>query len=61
MGVYVHGTGAFAEGVVAAALEMLLKPHSVDSGVVCPMGTVSLNQYQADLQATRAHWVDDPS
>lgn len=61
MKVYVHGTGAFAEGVVAAALEMLLKPHGVDSGVVCPIATVSLNQYQADLQATRAHWVDDPS
>jgi hypothetical protein len=61
MKVYVHGAGAFVEGVVAASLEMLLKPHSLDTGVVCPIATVTLNQYQANLQATRAHWVDDPS
>lgn len=61
MKIYVHGTGAFAEGKVTAALEMLLKPHDGDSGCVCPTATVSLNQYQADLQATRADWADDPS
>jgi len=61
MKVYVHGSGGFAEGAVTASLEMLLKPHSLNSGVVCPVATVSLNQYQADLQATRADWVEDPS
>lgn len=61
MKVFVHGNGAFAEGAVAAGLEMLLKPNSVDSGVVCPMAIVSLVQYQAHLQATRTQWVDDPS
>lgn len=61
MKVYVHGTGKFAEGLVAQSLEMLLKPGSVHSGVVCPTETVSLPQYQSDLQATRADWVDDPS
>ena len=61
MKVYVHGTGAFTEGPVTGTLEMLFKPNSVRSGLVCPTAAVSLAQYQADLQATRPQWVDDPS
>ena len=61
MKVYAHGAGEFKEGRVAAALELLFKSNSVNSGVVIPVATVPLTQYQADLQATRAQWVDDPS
>lgn len=61
MKVYVYGTGPFAEGLLTATLEMRLKPHDVDGGVVCPIETMSLNQYQADLQATRTQWAEDPS
>jgi hypothetical protein len=63
MAVYVHGngTGPFAEGPVAAGLEMIFKQASVDSGVIRPMATVPLAKYQADLQATRANWVVDES
>lgn len=61
MKVYVHGTGPFAEGAVAAGLEMCFKANKVDAGVISPVVVVKLAQYQADLQATRAQWVDDPS
>ena len=63
MAVYVHGngTGPFGPGPVAAGLEMILKQGSVDAGVIRPVATVPLAQYQADLQATRVNWVDDES
>ena len=63
MAVYVHGngTGPFGPGPFAAGLEMILKQGSVDSGVIRPVATVPLAQYQADLQATRMNWVDDDS
>jgi hypothetical protein len=63
MEVYVHGngTGPFAEGPVATGLEMVFKRGSVQAGLVRPVTTVSLTQYQADLLATRAHWVVDES
>jgi hypothetical protein len=63
MAVYVHGngTGPFGPGPVAAGLEMILKQGSVDAGVVRPVATVPLAQYQADLRATRANWVVDES
>lgn len=61
MAVYVHGTGPFAAAPVAAGLEVILKAGRTDSGVIRPVATVLLAQYQADLQATRPDWVDDPS
>ena len=61
MKVYVHGTGPFAEGAVAAGLELCFKPNTVDAGVISPVAVVTLAQYHADLQATRPQWVDDPS
>jgi hypothetical protein len=61
MKVFVHGIGPFAEGPVAHSLELLFKPNSTTSGVVCPTAVVPLAQYQADLQATRNQWVEDPS
>lgn len=63
MAVYVHGngTGPFAEGPVAAGLEMIFKQGHVDSGVIRPVATVPLAKYQCDLQATRANWVVDES
>ena len=63
MAVYVHGngTGPFGPGPVAAGLEMILKQGSVNAGVIRPVATVPLAQYQADLQATRANWVVDES
>jgi hypothetical protein len=63
MEVYVHGngTGPFAPGPVAAGLEMILKPGRVDSGVIRPVTTVPLSQFQVDLEATRPDWVVDES
>jgi hypothetical protein len=63
MAVYVHGngTGPFAEGPVAAGLETVFKHGSVDSGVIRPVATVPLAQYQADLKSTRPNWVHDES
>jgi hypothetical protein len=61
MAVYVHGngTGPFAEGPVAAGLEVVFKVGRTDSGVIRPVATVSLSQYQADLHATRPDWAVD--
>lgn len=63
MAVYVHGSGSgpFAQGAVAAGLEMCFKTGSTDTGVVCPVACVTIAQYQADLAATRVDWVEDPS
>ena len=63
MAVYVHGngTGPFAEGAVAAGLEMIFKAGSKTSGVIRPVATVPLSQYQANLQATRQNWLNDES
>lgn len=63
LAVYVHGngTGPFAPGPFAAGLEIILKPGSIDAGVIRPVATVPLANYQTDLQATRANWVDDES
>ena len=63
MAVYVHGsgTGPFEAGPVANGLEMMLKQGCVDLGVIRPVATVPLAQFQADLEATRPHWVIDES
>jgi len=63
MAVYVHGngTGPFAPGPFAAGLEMILKPHSVNTGVIRPVANVRLTLYQDDLKATRENWVIDES
>jgi len=61
MKVFVHGNGAFAEGAVTDKLELMLKSGSLGSGVVCPTALVSLVEYQSNLEATRADWVEDPS
>src|SRR5271170_5865373 len=57
MAVFIHGSGAFDEGPVASGLEMIFKVGSVSAGVIRPVATVPLSQYQADLQATRAQWL----
>jgi hypothetical protein len=61
MEVFVLGTGPFADSPVAAGLELCLKEGRNDAGHVCPVATVLLAQYQADLAATRPDWVIDPS
>jgi hypothetical protein len=63
MAVFVHGqgTGPFAEGPVAAGIQMLFKPGETDCGNVCPVVAVALGQFQADLAATVPNWVIDPS
>jgi hypothetical protein len=61
MRVFVHGTGNFAEGAVAAGLKLLLKAHSTGSGNVTPEVSVPLAEFQANLAATRPDWIDDES
>jgi len=63
MAVYVHGdgTGPFAEGPIASGLEMIFKADTTEAGLVRPVKSVPLSQYQTDLQATRPNWVIDES
>lgn len=63
MEVFVLGqnTGPFAEGPVASGLELWFKPATTIAGEVCPVATVLLTQYVADLEATCPDWVIDPS
>src|SRR5262245_2086271 len=61
MRVFTHGSGDFAEGPVAAGLQLCHKPRSNTSGNVTPVASVPLAQYQNDLRATRPHWVIDES
>ncbi len=63
MAVYVHGNGLnqFVEGDIAPGLEMILKAGNKRAGVIRPVATVPLSQYQADLAATRPNWVNDES
>lgn len=61
MKVYVHGSGSFSEGSVTGDLELLYKPNSVDSGVVCPVANVPLSSFQTHLAATRSNWTEDAS
>ena len=63
MAVYIHGngTGPFGEGPVAPGLEMIFKVGSASAGVIRPVVTVPLSQYQADVRATRPNWLKDES
>jgi len=61
MSVFVHGSGPFDEGAVAAGLELLYKAGSTTAGVVAPDAAVLLAQYQQALDATREDWVIDES
>jgi phosphoribosylcarboxyaminoimidazole (NCAIR) mutase len=61
MEVFVLGSGGFDEGLVSAALELCYKPNSTDAGNVCPVASVPVADFQADLAATRPDWVIDPS
>lgn len=59
MQVFVHGEASFDEGIVGQRLELLHKVPSTTAGVVCPLASVSLQQFQNDLAATRAEWFID--
>jgi hypothetical protein len=61
MRVFVHGTGPFDEGAVAANLELLHKIGTTTAGVIAPTTLTPLPQYQKDLAATRPDWVIDES
>lgn len=61
MEVFVLGSGPFEEGPVAAALELCYKPATTEAGNVCPVASVPVANFQADLAATRPDWVIDPS
>jgi hypothetical protein len=59
--IFVHGSQGFAEGDVAEGLRLQHKPRNVQAGNVTPVASVSLSQFQKDIQATRAGWVIDES
>lgn len=61
MAVFVHGSGSgpFGEGALAPGLDIIFKARTKVSGVVRPVVTVLLSQYQADLAATRPDWLND--
>lgn len=59
MKVFVHGSGAFQEGPVAANLQLLHKAGTTSGGVIAPKASVLLVQYQQDLAATRGSWIID--
>jgi hypothetical protein len=52
--VFVFGSGAFQKTAVAEGLELL--PDSPSHGVVRPVSTVPLTEYDAALAATRSSW-----
>ncbi|MBI1829947.1 MAG: hypothetical protein HYR84_00690 [Planctomycetes bacterium] len=52
--VFVFGSGAFQQVVIADGLEFL--PDTPPHGVVRPIMTVPLAQYEAALAATRGNW-----
>ena len=54
---FTMGERPFQDGVVADGL--LLKQDRPTHGLVVPEQSVSLDQYQADLAATRNEWVID--
>ena len=54
--VFRYGEGEFTRCPFAAGLELF--PDAEDHGVVQPIAVVSLQQYRADIVATRPHWVD---
>jgi hypothetical protein len=54
---FMMGEGAFADGPVAAGLE--LKTDSSSHGVVVPRDSVLLTQFQTDLANTLDRWVID--
>jgi hypothetical protein len=59
--IFVHGSGEFSEGDVAEGLFLRHKPRSDKAGNVTPVASVSLAQFQKDLQAARASWIIDES
>lgn len=61
MEVFVLGSGSFEEGPIASALELCYKGETTQAGNVCPVVSVPVATYQADLAATRPEWVIDPS
>jgi hypothetical protein len=56
---YRLGDGAFAAGLLAAGLELSLKPGSLRHGNVAPSTPITVDEFQALLAATRADWVED--
>jgi hypothetical protein len=53
------GDGPFVAGLLAAGLELVLKPGSSRHGNLTPTTAVTVAQFQALLAATRADWVED--
>jgi hypothetical protein len=52
--VFVFGSGPFQQAVIAHGLELL--PDSLTHGVIRPVSTVPLTEYEAALAATRPDW-----
>ena len=53
---YRMGEGPFVAGPLAAGLELALKAGSTVAGNVVPDQPATLEQFQADLAATRKSW-----
>ena len=56
---YKMGTGAFAPGAIGNALTLVLKNGNPQAGNLVPNLSVHLDQFQADLAATRNQWTVD--
>ena len=58
---YAMGVGPFQNGVVANGLALIpdRDRNPVTHGVIAPVDVVSVAQYQADLENTRAAWQID--
>ena len=52
MAVYVHGEGPFVAGALTEMLELAIKSHRPDAGVIAPTATMLLTDYQSALAAT---------
>lgn len=61
MRIFVHGDHGFDEGPVSTTLQLLHKLGSTTAGVVAPIVSLTLSEFQADLAATRDEWRIDES
>lgn len=55
---YRFGEGPFESNALNDSLALALKPHDPLAGVVAPIRSVSIEQFQDDLAATRADWTE---
>jgi hypothetical protein len=55
------GTGSFKTGAMSESLQIVLKPQNSLAGNIVPAASVTIQQFQQSISATRANWTVDES